>query len=438
MVLGISSQRRKTILFLTTSFFLSLILALGKHTPLHYVLYKTIPLFQMIPNPDKYIFWSTFAGAALAGFGADQVLKRYRTEKNASRARAIFLGFLLVFTLDLYRGNHRVVSLADQALYLSEPPLVTYLAQEKSSVPGDLNKFSRIYRPSPLIDTFGTVSYRSAYDQRDALESNIGMLYHVSDAEGFVPAELASYETLLKALELVSLPRQIKFLEMLNVQYLLSFKPLNCDGDPSCPPLETAFVSQQPGFWVYQLKNSAPRAAWVIPVAYLEQKVDILNYILQEHFDPGRHVILTGREPGTGSRLPAPGSEREDIRIKEYNLTRVTLQVQHSSAGLLLLRDTYYPGWRAFVDGMETEIFRANYVQRAVHIPEGEHLVQFRYEPLSYKLGLFLTLSTALVSLVQISAGLPGLRSRRVRTTSPRRTQNNKELKAPNSKEIGK
>jgi uncharacterized membrane protein YfhO len=53
-----------------------------------------------------------------------------------------------------------------------------------------------------------------------------------------------------------------------------------------------------------------------------------------------------------------------------------------------LLLDTYFPGWKATVDGRTTPIYRADYNFRAVSLPEGAHTVTFTYRPLSFRLGL--------------------------------------------------
>ncbi len=58
---------------------------------------------------------------------------------------------------------------------------------------------------------------------------------------------------------------------------------------------------------------------------------------------------------------------------------------------MLFLSDTYYPGWKAFVDGAEQPIYRADFVLRAVSVPSGVHTVRFVYDPLSWKLGLALS-----------------------------------------------
>jgi uncharacterized membrane protein YfhO len=56
------------------------------------------------------------------------------------------------------------------------------------------------------------------------------------------------------------------------------------------------------------------------------------------------------------------------------------------------LSDVFYPGWQATIDGKATKIYQTNYVQRGVQVPAGEHVVEYRFEPMSFKLGASITL----------------------------------------------
>ena len=57
----------------------------------------------------------------------------------------------------------------------------------------------------------------------------------------------------------------------------------------------------------------------------------------------------------------------------------------------LVLSDTYFPGWKAYVDGKKAKIYRANYAFRAIPLTAGAHEVEFVYDPLSFKLGAAVT-----------------------------------------------
>jgi uncharacterized membrane protein YfhO len=63
--------------------------------------------------------------------------------------------------------------------------------------------------------------------------------------------------------------------------------------------------------------------------------------------------------------------------------------------GLLVVSDSYYPGWRAWVDGNSVAIHRVNYGFRGVVVPAGRHTVEMEYEPASFQVGLFLSLAAA-------------------------------------------
>jgi uncharacterized membrane protein YfhO len=76
------------------------------------------------------------------------------------------------------------------------------------------------------------------------------------------------------------------------------------------------------------------------------------------------------------------------ITLTKYGLQDLSYQSKNSKAGLAVFSDIYYPyGWKAYVDGKETEIMKANYVLRAIKIPAGEHKVEFKFHPDSFYKG---------------------------------------------------
>jgi uncharacterized membrane protein YfhO len=68
------------------------------------------------------------------------------------------------------------------------------------------------------------------------------------------------------------------------------------------------------------------------------------------------------------------------------------VQVQAEQPGWLVLADTWYPGWQVQVDGQPANLLRANYLFRAVALPAGAHAVSFTYRPLSFWVGLGISL----------------------------------------------
>lgn len=76
--------------------------------------------------------------------------------------------------------------------------------------------------------------------------------------------------------------------------------------------------------------------------------------------------------------------------IKKYSANRVSIQTSAATNMLLFLSDTFYPGWKAFVDGKETKVLRADYAFRAVEVPSGRHTVVFSYQPASFVVALLI------------------------------------------------
>jgi uncharacterized membrane protein YfhO len=81
-----------------------------------------------------------------------------------------------------------------------------------------------------------------------------------------------------------------------------------------------------------------------------------------------------------------------EVEILSESNNRLALQVEVAEDNLLVLSDTYYPGWKAFVNGKKTKIYRADYNFRAIPLTAGTHRVEFVYDPISFELGAGATL----------------------------------------------
>jgi uncharacterized membrane protein YfhO len=108
------------------------------------------------------------------------------------------------------------------------------------------------------------------------------------------------------------------------------------------------------------------------------------------------------------------GSPYGEVRLVGYKAGTVDVEAT-TNGGYLVLTDAYYPGWRAYVDGAETPLYRGDYLFRAVALPPGRHLVQFRYEPASFATGLTISrLAAALAALGVIVSFAPRSRLARL------------------------
>jgi uncharacterized membrane protein YfhO len=72
---------------------------------------------------------------------------------------------------------------------------------------------------------------------------------------------------------------------------------------------------------------------------------------------------------------------QDDVQLKEDQGSRVGISARLACAGMVVVSDTYYPGWRAWVDGRPAPIYPMDGAMRGVVVPAGLHLITMRYRP---------------------------------------------------------
>ncbi len=89
------------------------------------------------------------------------------------------------------------------------------------------------------------------------------------------------------------------------------------------------------------------------------------------------------------------------IQLVEFKPSYLKYETESTTDGLAVFSEIYYPkGWHALIDGKETTLLRANYVLRALKIPQGKHVVEFKFEPKPYLIGNKVTLASSWVVLI--------------------------------------
>ncbi|OFW63190.1 MAG: hypothetical protein A2Z35_06325 [Actinobacteria bacterium RBG_19FT_COMBO_36_27] len=78
------------------------------------------------------------------------------------------------------------------------------------------------------------------------------------------------------------------------------------------------------------------------------------------------------------------------------------LETVSEDDSFLIFSDTYYPGWRAYIDNVETKIYRTNGIIKGIYISKGEHTVLFKYVPSYFWIGAIISLSTFILVVVCI------------------------------------
>jgi hypothetical protein len=151
---------------------------------------------------------------------------------------------------------------------------------------------------------------------------------------------------------------------------------------------------------IYENERALPRAFVVGRVKVISDEEEILSELT--FFDPEKLALLEEKPAWT---LDAP-SLFQEAEVTFYSPNKIVVQASLSSPGLLVLSELWYPGWRAYDNGQEVKIHRANYLMRSVHLEAGRHTVEFAYEPLSLKVGRWVSAGAVLGLIVYVVSAI--------------------------------
>jgi hypothetical protein len=160
------------------------------------------------------------------------------------------------------------------------------------------------------------------------------------------------------------------------------------------PPAHVEPVAQSDDYWVVERRNCLPRAFVPTRTVVVNDKVRRLQLLADPDFDP-RQVAYVECESSPPS-APAQGQ----AQIVAETSGRVRIRVDMKTPGLVVLADQWSPGWIANYNGRSIPVLRADHALRGVVVPAGTGELEFRYEPASFRNGLWLAAGAALAGLV--------------------------------------
>ncbi|OGY18565.1 MAG: hypothetical protein A2900_03105 [Candidatus Chisholmbacteria bacterium RIFCSPLOWO2_01_FULL_50_28] len=264
---------------------------------------------------------------------------------------------------------------------------------------------------------------KAGYDRVDGFwDSEIATNFHTAfrlySAEGYDPLYIRRYGEFMTAAETGQLPPLIprsdaditqknetnrnRLIDLTSVKFIAAKVT-----DPNQPweeeplkydPARFKLLWQQGKFKIYENLHALPRVSLVYDWKIIPQGKTMIKTIYDSQFNP-HETILLEEDPAIEKQV---GIAKGEAQIRRYEPNFVEVMTQSEAPSLLLLTDSYYPGWRATVDGIPTQILRANYTFRAVALPADSHKVTFTYYPLSLLVGK----SLSIISLLLLAGGL--------------------------------
>ena len=286
-------------------------------------------------------------------------------------------GFLFPLDPGFVYGNQLVPKTRE-----TEPNRFFYFPSGRDLHPSSVTVLGR-----PTLREAIAVSFKN-------LLPNAGLLYGVDYFQEIDALGRQPYTDFLFFANSLDFVTQIKLLRTFNVKYLVAFQAL--------PEKGTRLIGRFPDSfsWLYKIDETVPRAYMVNKIVVEKDSRQALRLLSNAEFDPSREVVLDSE-----ILIPPALQLNGTAKIVRYENELVTIATWADQEGVLVLADSYYPGWKAFVDGREEVIRRANLFFRAILLPAGNHTVEFRYEPRSFMVGLAIS-SATLITLAVVTTFL--------------------------------
>jgi hypothetical protein len=193
-----------------------------------------------------------------------------------------------------------------------------------------------------------------------------------------------------------------RLLDLLAVRYLVTSSQNGSTRQFEGRPERFTRVYDDGPVQIFENRGAVPRAQLIpcegVRVVPFQRRTVV--QVSNSTFDPATMAILDDKVdcPEVDG---APASS--PVTVLEATFNSYGVQAEVAVPSLLVYSDLYYEGWRAFVDGAEVPVLRADHAFKAVRVDPGSHHVRFVFDPPSFRRGLMLTI----LGLV-ILAGLLG------------------------------
>jgi hypothetical protein len=442
--------------YLTILSIIALLISFGRTFPLFYdLMFNYFPFFDKFRVPSMILLLVNLSFPILAGLGIAKVISLKnesdkKTEILVRNTALVFTG-LLILTLVLAspikewflgrvvasgRENQQIQALHDYmadmfitdarlAFFFSAAVFGMIYAYFKSKLSADLmviaiavfvvvdlvridlrgetyveySQIEQLFNKPEYIQAIESTNDNSVYRILNLKQdgsigsvrqnSNFNAYFLKQDLYGYSGIKPRAFQDYMDVLQS---PANITLWRMANVKYLVF------DSQVNIPGLRLIYSGNKT--FVYQNDNALPRAYFVNTVEK-KSAMEILNLVKNNQFNP----LSIAYVEDDSIKVDEPDSTAF-VKMEGYKDETITLSVNASGNNFLFLSDTYFPnGWKAFVDGNETKIYRANHNFRGIVVPKGEHKVEFIYLPESFVISKNVSLVLSSLTILGLIGG---------------------------------
>jgi len=315
-----------------------------------YKFFNTVTLEQVgVAKHNLYFPISIFAVSVIL-FVCWYIIERVTKKKFIIMFSVILL---IVTSLDLLRFGQKFLPFTQASYLFPQTKVLTYLQQHAG-----------LYR---IMETDSRI-----------LPPNFSVMYHVQSVDGYDPLYLKRYGAFIAAIERNSsdisspfgfnriiTPKNINnpLVNLLGVKYVLSLTDID--------NAQFRKVFEEGETKVYENSAVLPRVFFVQTVSQVSSDQEAITQMFNPLFNQTTQAVVEG---ALAKKTFSPGN----ITVTSYTENSTVLRTQNSGDGFLVLTDSFYPTWHAFVDGKETPILITDFTFRGVEVLKGNHTVVFK------------------------------------------------------------
>ena len=371
-------------------------------------------------------YYKTWEGiAVLLGFTALFFIASY-VFLIKGKYKALFVPFVTgVIFIDLLVPGKPPRPLVDTSLILEAPDTVRFLKKDASvfrmysllQFASKKNFLHHFYMPFDDV-------YRAL---KEGQQPNLNLYHAIQSADEYSEARnqkfsevfnpVVSYYTrnFSQQTDARQWKQAKKILDLANVRYIAS--PFTA-GEAGLELVKDGVIK------IYKNPGALSRAVIYDTIYVMESDTDVVDFLTSDSFEPRRMVAVTQDEftktnqglqnKTTGTNEPcvwmlrrtqsSPGTGRWRAALQnpdsasteplhwntdciEYTANEVRLEIDVNKNAFLYISDTYYPGWKGYINGDEVPIMRVNNAFRAIAVDKGHHRVAFIFRPVLFTVG---------------------------------------------------
>jgi hypothetical protein len=400
----------------------TLLFALGKNTPFFPFLFRHVPTFGLFQAPARWNLLFVFSLALLAGLGIDRwstpsgrglywtrlgtvgaaiiglaafigfrwlgdieasfvrsfaiaglllaasgILTLFLPKDYSPRMQLVLGGFLL---LDLVWAGWGLNPSLPTSVYEGETTLKELISGEDTQrlfMPSEV-EYTATFERSHRFETFDPgIEWRLV---REAGIPNTPLLEDIPSLNNFDPFVPSRYALFIEAVESADQDTSARLLALAGVKW-------------------SAFDSGEGPLGVQYREVRGSQRVWLMPEAIVvDSEARALALIRTGTIDPLRSALVEAPADVATNY----GGSAHAVLHEQQDPNRVQLSIDAPKGTWLVLADSWYPGWRLFIDSEPSEMFPAFVAFRGAWIPPGDHEVELSYLPVSFYSGAMLSL----------------------------------------------